>query len=590
MKKKKEDKNMKRNIKWKKFFSYYKPYQKIFWSDMFFAFLGAAVTLILPLIIRYITSSVIYRETSAALSIISILIAVMALLILLEGYCNFFIAYYGHIMGARMEFDMRNEIFQHYQKLSFSFFNSQKTGQLMSRVTNDLFDISELFHHGPEDIVISTIKLLGSFTILFMINSRLAFIAFAVTPFIIFYAGYLNRRMKKAFMVNRKRIADVNAQIEDNLSGIRVVKSFANEHIEIEKFKKGNNLFLESKKESYRYMGLYHSGLNALTTLISVIAVSFGSLFITRKYMSVPDLITFLLYINNFTEPIKKMINFTEQFQNGISGYERFIEILSIEPDIEDSQNAIELKNIKGNVSFQNVSFNYSEKSEQVLSDINFDVKEGEYIALVGPSGAGKSTLCSLIPRFYDVSSGKITIDGVDIRNIKLKNLRDNIGVVQQDIYLFAGNVAENIRYGKPDATDEEIIIAARRANAHDFIMELPDGYNTDIGQRGVRLSGGQKQRISIARVFLKNPPILIFDEATSALDNESEKVVQDSLENLAENRTTFVIAHRLSTIRNAQNIFVLTEDGIAEKGTHDELISRNGIYARLYNMQFQSI
>ncbi len=557
---------------------------------MFFAFLGAAVTLILPLIIRYITSSVIYRETSAALSIISILIAVMALLILLEGYCNFFIAYYGHIMGARMEFDMRNEIFQHYQKLSFSFFNSQKTGQLMSRVTNDLFDISELFHHGPEDIVISTIKLLGSFTILFMINSRLAFIAFAVTPFIIFYAGYLNRRMKKAFMVNRKRIADVNAQIEDNLSGIRVVKSFANEHIEIEKFKKGNNLFLESKKESYRYMGLYHSGLNALTTLISVIAVGFGSLFITRKYMSVPDLITFLLYINNFTEPIKKMINFTEQFQNGISGYERFIEILSIEPDIEDSQNAIELKNIKGNVSFQNVSFNYSEKSEQVLSDINFDVKEGEYIALVGPSGAGKSTLCSLIPRFYDVSSGKITIDGVDIRNIKLKNLRDNIGVVQQDIYLFAGNVAENIRYGKPDATDEEIIIAARRANAHDFIMELPDGYNTDIGQRGVRLSGGQKQRISIARVFLKNPPILIFDEATSALDNESEKVVQDSLENLAENRTTFVIAHRLSTIRNAQNIFVLTEDGIAEKGTHDELISRNGIYARLYNMQFQSI
>ena len=590
MKKKKEDKNMKRNIKWKKFFSYYKPYQKIFWADMFFAFLGAAVTLILPLIIRYITTSVIYRETSTALSIISILIAVMALLILLEGYCNFFIAYYGHIMGARMEFDMRNEIFQHYQKLSFSFFNSQKTGQLMSRVTNDLFDISELFHHGPEDIVISAIKLLGSFTILFMINSRLAFIAFAVTPFIIFYAGYLNRRMKKAFMVNRKRIADVNAQIEDNLSGIRVVKSFANEHIEIEKFKKGNNLFLESKKESYRYMGLYHSGLNALTTLISVIAVGFGSLFITRKYMSVPDLITFLLYINNFTEPIKKMINFTEQFQNGISGYERFIEILSIEPDIEDSQNAIELKNIKGNVSFQNVSFNYSEKSEQVLSDINFDVKEGEYIALVGPSGAGKSTLCSLIPRFYDVSSGKITIDGVDIRNIKLKNLRDNIGVVQQDIYLFAGNVAENIRYGKPDATDEEIIIAARRANAHDFIMELPDGYNTDIGQRGVRLSGGQKQRISIARVFLKNPPILIFDEATSALDNESEKVVQDSLENLAENRTTFVIAHRLSTIRNAQNIFVLTEDGIAEKGTHDELISRNGIYARLYNMQFQSI
>lgn len=576
--------------KWKKFFSYYKPYKKMLFSDLFFSFLGAIITLILPLIIRYITTNVIYKETSTAINIISILIIFMVGLIILEVYCNFFITYYGHIMGAKMEFDMRNEIFQHYQKLSFNFFNNQKTGQLMSRITNDLFDISELFHHGPEDIMISIIKLLGSFTILFLINSNLALIAFSVTPFIIFYAGYLNRRMKKAFVLNRRRIADVNAQIEDNISGIRVVKSFANEHIEIEKFKKGNSLFLESKKDSYKYMGLYHSGLNALTTLVSIIAVAFGSFFITKKYMSIPDLITFLLYINNFTDPFKKMINFTEQFQNGVSGYERFIEILSIDPDIEDDKNAIELKNIRGNVSFHNVYFNYSKNENNILSNINFDVKEGEYIALVGPSGAGKSTLCSLIPRFYDVSSGSIAIDGINIKDIKLKNLRDNIGVVQQDIYLFAGSIHENIRYGKPNATDEEIIMAAKKANAHDFIMELPDGYNTDIGQRGVRLSGGQKQRISIARVFLKNPPILIFDEATSALDNESEKVVQDSLEILAKNRTTFVIAHRLSTIRNAKNIFVLTEKGIVEKGNHNELLEKNGLYSKLYNMQFSTI
>lgn len=577
-------------IKWKKFFSYYKPYKKILFADLFFAFLGASITLFLPLIIRFITTKVIYQEINIALKTILILVPIMIFLIFLEGYCNYFIAFYGHIMGAKMEFDMRNEIFQHYQKLSFSFFNNQKTGQLMSRVTNDLFDISELFHHGPEDIIISTIKLLGSFTILFTINAKLAFIAFAITPFIAIYAGYLNRKMKKAFLRNRRRIADVNSQIEDNLAGIRVVKSFANEHIEIEKFKKGNNLFLESKKDSYKYMGLYHSGLNALTTSISVVAVSIGSYFITKKYMTIPDLITFLLYINNFTDPIKKMINFTEQFQNGISGYERFIEILSVDPDIQDKENAIILNDIKGNIEFNNVSFNYLENQENVLTNINFKVKSGEYIALVGPSGAGKSTLCSLIPRFYDVTSGYITIDNVDIRDIQLKNLRQNIGVVQQDVYLFAGNVADNIRYGKPDASDEEIIEAAKKANAHDFIMELPDGYNTDIGQRGIKLSGGQKQRLSIARVFLKNPPILIFDEATSALDNESEKVVQESLEKLSENRTTFVIAHRLSTIRNAQNIFVLTDEGIIESGNHHELLNKNGLYSKLYNMQFESL
>ena len=573
--------------KWKKFFSYYKPYKKLLFSDLFFAFSGAVTTLIIPLIIRHITADIIYKADSTALKTIFLLVLAMLLLILLESYCNFFIAFYGHMMGAKIEFDMRNEIFCHYQKLSFSFFDNQKTGQLMSRITNDLFDISELFHHGPEDIIISIIKLAGSFTILFFINTELALIAFGITPIIIIYARFLNVRMKKAFLRNRRRIADINAQIEDNLSGIRVVKSFANEDIEIEKFSKGNYKFVQSKKDSYKYMGFYHSGLNALITLISVVVVGTGSFLITKKSMSVPDLITFLLYINNFTEPIKKLINFTEQFQNGISGYERFIEMLSVRPDLEESPDAVELKNVKGDISFKNVSFNYSETGEKVLSNISFNVEAGEYIALVGPSGAGKSTLCSLIPRFYDVTSGIITIDNIDIKNVRLKSLRDSIGTVQQDVYLFTGTVADNIRYGKPSASAQEIIEAAKKANAHDFITNLPDGYDTDIGQRGVKLSGGQKQRISIARVFLKDPPILIFDEATSALDNSSEKIVQDSLERLSENRTTFVIAHRLSTIRNAGKIFVLTDEGIVENGTHSELLEQNGVYAQLYNMQF---
>lgn len=458
----------------------------------------------------------------------------------------------------------------------------------MSRVTNDLFEISELFHHGPEDIVISIIKLLGSFTILLSINWRLALTAFAVVPVMLLYAFYFNIKMKRAFVKNRARIADINAQIEDNLSGIRVVKSFANEEIEMDKFKVGNDRFVESKRESYKYMGLYHSGLGAFTTLISVIVIAMGAVFITVDIISITDLITFLLYINNFTEPIKKLINFTEQFQNGASGYTRFLEILSIHPDITDKPDAIELVNAKGDISFEHVSFHYEEHSETVLSNLNLHVKEGEYIALVGTSGVGKSTLCSLIPRFYDVSSGCIQIDGTDIRNYTLKSLRNNIGIVQQDVYLFTGSVMDNIRYGRPDATDAEIVAAAQNANAHEFIMNLPEGYDTNIGQRGIKLSGGQKQRLSIARVFLKNPPILIFDEATSALDNESEKVVQESLEKLAKNRTTFVIAHRLSTIRNAEKILVLSENGIAESGNHDQLLAQNGIYADLYNMQFK--
>ncbi len=488
-----------------------------------------------------------------------------------------------------MEYNMRNEIFAHYQKLSFSFFDNQKVGQLMSRVTNDLFDISELFHHGPEDMVISIIKLFGSFAILLSINWRLALVAFAIVPVMLIYAFYFNVRMKRAFVKNRARIADINAQIEDNLSGIRVVKSFANEEIEMDKFKAGNDRFVESKKESYKYMGLYHSGLGAFTTLISVIVIAAGAAFITFQMISITDLITFLLYINNFTEPIKKLINFTEQFQNGASGYTRFLEILKINPDITDSPDAKELIKAKGDITFENVSFRYEDDSETVLSNLNLHVKEGEYVALVGTSGVGKSTLCSLIPRFYDVTEGQILIDGTDIRNFTLKSLRNNIGIVQQDVYLFTGSVMDNIRYGCPNATDAQIVAAAQNANAHEFIMNLPEGYDTNIGQRGIKLSGGQKQRLSIARVFLKNPPVLIFDEATSALDNESEKVVQESLEKLARNRTTFVIAHRLSTIRNAQKILMLTENGISESGTHEELLAKNGIYADLYNMQFKT-
>ena len=556
---------------------------------MFFACMGAGVTLVIPLIIRYITNDVIYRELSESLHMILTLTIVMAALIILECYCNYFIAYYGHIMGAKMEYNMRNEIFAHYQKLSFSFYDNQKVGQLMSRVTNDLFDISELFHHGPEDLVISIIKLIGSFSILLSVNWRLALTAFAIVPVMLAYAFYFNVKMKRAFVKNRARIADINAQIEDNLSGIRVVKSFANEDMEMDKFKAGNDRFVESKKESYKYMGLYHSGLGAFTTLISVIVIATGAVFITKDLITITDLITFLLYINNFTEPIKKLISFTEQFQNGASGYTRFLEILEIHPDIEDAPNALELKNAKGDITFENVSFHYEENSETVLSDLNLHVNAGEYIALVGTSGVGKSTLCSLIPRFYDVSGGRILIDGRDIRDFTVKSLRNNIGIVQQDVYLFTGSVMDNIRYGRPDATEAEIVAAAQNANAHEFIMNLPEGYDTNIGQRGIKLSGGQKQRLSIARVFLKNPPILIFDEATSALDNESERVVQESLEKLAKGRTTFVIAHRLSTIRNAQKILVLTENGIAESGTHRELLEKNGIYAELYNMQFQT-
>ena len=435
--------------------------------------------------------------------------------------------------------------------------------------------------------MISFIKIIGSFVILIQIDVRLTLVAFAFVPVMLVYAAYFNTRMKRAFKRNREKIADINSRIEDNLSGIRVVKSFANEELELEKFEEGNRGFLAAKKNSYYYMGGYNSGLGALTTLITIAALIVGAMMITDGQVDIADLVTFLLYINTFTDPVKKLITFTEQFQNGYTGYERFVEMMEIQPDIENRPGAVELTAVKGDITFDDVSFHYEDHTETVLHHINLTVRAGDYVALVGSSGAGKSTLCNLIPRFYDVSSGAVRIDGMDVRDLTLKSLRSQIGIVQQDVYLFVGTVLENIRYGRPDATREEIIEAAKNANAHEFIMSLPDGYDTDIGQRGVKLSGGQKQRLSIARVFLKNPPILIFDEATSSLDNESERIVQESLEKLAKNRTTLVIAHRLSTIRNAQKILVLTDMGIEEEGTHEELLQKNGIYAKLYSVQF---
>ena len=571
----------------KRLAGYYKPYKGLFFSDLFFAILGAGITLVIPLIVRYITSTIVHLPAETATGMIVKLGIFMIVLVLIEAFCNFYIAYYGHIMGASIERDMRNEIFSHYQKLSFAFYDNQKVGHLLSRITADLFDISELLHHGPEDLVISIIKFVGAFAILVFINVRLALAAFFFVPFLILYAIYFNKKMKKAFRENRARIADINTQIEDSLSGIRVVKSFANEKVEMKKFRQGNERFVNSKKLSYKYMGTYNSGMGAFTTLITISVLLTGAFYLTKGAMPVEDLVTVLLYISNFTDPVKKLITFTEQFQNGYSGYSRFLEIMAVAPDIQDAPEAKEVNDVKGAIDFENVSFAYEGTQEKVLSHVNLKVKAGEYVALVGSSGAGKTTLCSLIPRFYDVTEGSVLLDGEDIRNLKLQSLRNQIGIVQQDVYLFAGTVMENIRYGKPDATDEEVIRAAKAANAHEFITELEQGYDTDIGQRGVKLSGGQKQRLSIARVFLKNPPILIFDEATSALDNESEKIVQQSLENLAKDRTTFVIAHRLSTIRKAQRILVLTEDGIAEEGTHEELMKKEEIYSSLYQLSF---
>ena len=572
---------MKKNLR--RMISYYKPYLGTFFLDMFFAIIASAISLVIPLVVRDITTDIPNMTPEAGMNKILLLGGLLIVLVIVQFFANYFISYIGHVMGAKMEYDMRAEIFSHYQKLSFSFFDDQKVGQLMSRITNDLFEITELLHHGPENIIISGIKIIGAFIILLGISGYLTAAAFAMLPFMFIFAYILNKRMRKAFRKNREKIAEINTQIEDNLSGIRVVKSFANEAIENEKFKVGNEGFLKAKKASYFNMGIFHSGMTAFTFLINIFVIVTGGVLMVKDLVDVPDFVAFLLYINVFTDPVRTLIDFTEQFQNGYTGFERFAEMISIVPDIQDKEDAVPLTGVKGDIEFSDVSFKYKDGAHRVLRHINLDIPEGSYVALVGSSGGGKTTLCSLIPRFYDVTSGSIKIDGKDIRDVTLKSLRDSIGIVQQDVYMFAGTIMENISYGRPGATKEEIIEAAKLANAHDFIMELPNGYDTDIGQRGVKLSGGQKQRISIARVFLKNPPILIFDEATSALDNESENIVKESLERLAKNRTTLVIAHRLSTIRNAERILVLTENGIEESGTHDELMNRNGVYASLY-------
>lgn len=571
----------------KKMLSYYRPYKKVFFTDMFFATLSAGIALTIPLIIRYVTSTLIYMDPEEIFHRIVFIALVLLLLIAIDCYSKYYISNQGHVMGAKIEYDMRTEIFDHFQKLSFSFYDNQKVGQLMSRITTDLFEITELMHHGPENLILSIVKIIGAFVILINISPLLAASAFIILPFMVVYAYHMNKRMRKAFKRNREKIAEINAQIEDNLSGIRVVKSFANEEIENEKFAIGNQGFLAAKKNSYFNMGIFHAGLSSFTTLIQVNVIIIGTILIAKGILNVSDLLTFLLYISIFTEPVRTLIDFTEQFQNGYTGFERFQDIMNIHPDIKDASDAVTLSDVRGDIDFNNVTFRYEENTDKVLNKVSLHVPAGSYIALVGSSGVGKSTLCSLIPRFYDVTEGSITIDGIDIRDIRQKSLRSKIGIVQQDVYLFVGTVYDNILYGRPDATKEEVIQAAKNANAHEFIMSLPNGYETDIGQRGIKLSGGQKQRLSIARVFLKNPPILIFDEATSALDNESEKVVQDSLEHLAKNRTTFVIAHRLSTIKNAERILVLSEEGIEEEGTHEELLNKKGIYEKLYMMQF---
>jgi ATP-binding cassette, subfamily B, bacterial len=566
----------------RKFLSYYRPYIGLLAADVTCAFIVSAITLILPLCARYITGTLLANPTPDALTQIYGMGGLMLVLLIVHTACNMFVAYQGHMMGAFMESDMRSELFDHYQKLSFRFYDEQKTGQLMSRLTHDLFAVSELFHHAPEELLIALLKFVGTFAILFTMDFNLTLILFLFMPVMTVYALYFNRRMNIALMRSRERIADVNAQVEDTLAGIRVVKSFTNEAIEQRKFERENRRFVESRRDGHRSETYFYEGTMMFTQLMTTVVIVFGGIAILNGSLHLADLLTYLLFVAILIDPIQKFANLARLYQEGITGFTRFMEMLEIEPDIQDAPDAIDIANVKGSITFNNVSFRYREGHDDILKNISLEIKAGEYVALVGSSGVGKTTLCSLIPRFYEISRGEILLDGVNIRNIRLRSLRQQIGIVQQDVYLFAGTVAENIRYGKPDATHEEIIEAAKKANAHDFIMALPDGYDTDIGQRGVKLSGGQKQRLSIARVFLKNPPILIFDEATSSLDNESERAVQESLEKLARNRTTLVIAHRLSTIRNAQRIIVLTDNGVEEQGTHEALVAHNGTYASL--------
>lgn len=577
------------NARTKKFFSYYKPYLRTFIMLMACAFLVAAITLALPLLTRYITKDILESGMQNALPEIYRTGALMLALVILGTVVQFYVDYHGHALGAMMETDMRQELFEHYQKLSFGFYDNQRTGQLMSRITNDLLSLAELYHHAPEDIMINTVKFVGGFAILLWINVPLTLIVFGFLAALAVFSVYFNRRMHRAYKASYQRMAEVNAQVEDSLAGIRVVHSFANEKAEIDKFARENRRFLESRKHIYRSEAYYWQGTVTFTQLITAAVVVFGGAAIVRQTLDLADLLVFLLYTSSLIEPIRGFLHTAAQYQEGVTGFERFMDIIETQPEVPRVDQGITLEHVRGDVQFKNVGFRYQDGHAFVLKDISLDVNAGETIALVGSSGVGKTTLCSLIPRFYEVSEGQILLDGVDIKEINLHALRRNVGVVQQDVYLFAGTVYENILYGKPEASRAEVIAAAQKANAHEFITALPNGYDTDIGQRGVKLSGGQKQRLSIARVFLKNPPVLIFDEATSALDSDSERVVQDSLEILAKDRTTFVIAHRLSTIRSAGRIVVLTDRGIEEQGTHNDLMAKEGTYAHLYTMQFHS-
>lgn len=573
----------------KHFITYYKPYKLVLFLDLFCAFVISMVDLAFPLILNYSTDVLFIKSASAILKSLWIIAVGLLILYIIRALSRYYVSAQGHIMGAQMESDMRQDLFEQYQRLSFGYYDSHNTGVMMSRVVSDLFDICEFAHHGPENLFISLLKIFGSFAILITIYWPLALILFIVTMIMLVFSYNKNKSMRHTFAENRKKIGNINANLQDSLSGIRVVQSFANEDIEIDKFKQSNNEYLASKKDNYYVMGNFYAGNNFFQGLLYVTVIVAGGYFIAKGNLNPVDLATFALYINIYINPIDILVEFTEMFQKGLSGFHRFEEVMAEVPEIEDKEDAIELKNVIGNICFDDVSFQYNHE-ESVLNHVNLNIEAGKKIALVGPSGSGKTTLCSLIPRFYDVQEGSITIDGIDIRNLTKKSLRQAIGLVQQEVYLFGGTIAQNIRYGKPTASDAEIIEAAKKANIHDFIMSLPEGYDTFVGERGTRLSGGQKQRISIARVFLKNPKILILDEATSALDNESERIIQKSLEELSKDRTCITIAHRLSTIRNADEIIVINSNGIQEHGNHDSLMKQNGVYAKYYELQFEGI
>ena len=569
----------------KKFIHYYGPYKAVFFIDLICAAVISLVDLAYPQILRTMTKTLFTQDKDIILHALPVIAASLFVMYIVQSLCKYYVTYQGHMMGAQMERDMRRELFDHYQELSFSYYSRNNSGQMMSKLVSDLFDISEFAHHGPENLFISLVKIVGAFIFLFFINKKLALPLILLVIVMFVFSFRQNAKMQETFMENRRKIGDVNASLQDTLSGIRVVQSFANEDIERAKFKKSNEAFLVSKRDNYHCMGSFMSSNLFFQGMMYLVTLVYGGYLIAQGEMQTADLAMYALYIGIFISPIQILVELVEMMQKGLSGFRRFLDVMETESEIRDADNAAELTDVKGHVRYDHVSFHYNDDETPVLSDISIDIPAGKSIALVGPSGSGKTTICSLLPRFYDVTGGSITVDGKDIRGLTLKSLRSQIGMVQQDVYLFDGTIKDNIAYGKPGASDEEIIKAAKCASIHDFIMELPDKYDTYVGERGTRLSGGQKQRISIARVFLKNPPILILDEATSALDNESERWIQKSLEELSKNRTTITIAHRLSTIRDADEIIVITEEGIAERGTHAELLEKNGLYAAYYNM-----